>query len=267
MVMAVMDTRETTGLAEFREYLTVRASSSTVDVYVYCLGKWFEYLNGREPNASTAQEYVDHLANEGKSASTVSLRGHAIVRWFKWQGTHIELDLPVIRINEPSYISVSDVEKLLANCKTLLERVLITVLFDTGLRISELLGLKVTDIDAEAGLLTIVGKGGRTEQANISSKAMAVLDEWLESRQSAANSVFMDMRYVTAWKMIKDVGVRAGISIHPHMLRHSRAVQMRKSGATLEDIKDHLRHKNIATTGNIYARFKAIDLKERIPAW
>ncbi len=254
-------------ISEFQEYLEKRVSSGTAQVYVYCLKKWFEFLDGDMPSASNAQDYVDYLAHTGKSASTVSLRGHAIARWFKWQGKHVELDLPVVRLNEPSYIPVGDVEKLLANCKTLIEKVLITVLFDTGLRISELLNLKVSDIDKDNGLVTVVGKGGRTEQANISDKALAVLNEWLDARQSKSNDVFMGLKYVTAWKMISNVGIRAGIKLHPHMLRHSRAVQMRKSGAALEDIKDHLRHKNIATTANIYARYKAIDLKDRIPAW
>lgn len=253
-------------LGKFDSYLEKRVSPSTRQVYIYAISKWFEFLDGNASTPQAAQRYVDLLART-KSASTANLRAHAIMRLFKWRGTPIDLECPTIRMGEIEYLSMHQVEKLLAACTNLLERVLTTVLFDTAVRVSELLNLEVGDIDYEHKFISVIRKGGMREEVNISDKALAVLDEWLESRTSDQKRVFMGLSYYDAWLIIKNVGKRVGIDMHPHILRHSRAVQMLLSGATLHDVKEHLGHKNITTTANIYGRFKAADLRERIPAW
>jgi len=253
-------------LHRFESYLQDRVQPGTLTAYIYALRKWFSYLNGHEPSPETAQQYVDLLAKT-KSSSTANLRAHAITRWFKWKGIVVDLDCPTIRMGEPKYLSMSQIEQLLVVCTNPLETALITVLFDTALRINELLNIELDDVDWSLGIISVTGKGGGKEEVNISEKGLDALEEWLNARHSSSKKVFMGLSYWDAWSMIKAVGRRANIELHPHVLRHSRAVQMRRAGAPLEDIKDHLRHKNIATTANIYARFKAIDLRERIPAW
>jgi len=254
-------------LTEFEEYLKKRASAGTVRVYKHALKLWFNSLNGSEPTPEAGQQYIDRLSRSGLSASTVNVRGRAITRWFKWQGRDVDLDMPTIRIGEPKYLSMQEVERLLAATKNILERTIITVLFDTAIRASELLGVTLDDVDWDNGLITVTRKGGRREDVNISEKALEVLSEWLEARTSSSKYVFMDLSYYDIWTIVKGIGKRAGIKIHPHIFRHSRAIQMLKSGATLHDVQGHLGHVNIATTANIYGRFKALDLKERIPSW
>ena len=256
-----------TRLAEFEDYLINRVSTGTVRVYMYALRQWFASLNGNPPSKYHAQKYVDGMLANGKAASTVSMRAHAIMRWFKWRGNKISLDCPTIRLNPPKYLSLFQIELLLAHCDTVLEEVLVTVLFDTAVRISELLELQVDDIDYGTKLISVTRKGGRKEEVNISDKGLIVLDKWIEARTVQSKRVFMDLTYTDAWNIIRVLGKRVGIDLHPHMLRHSRAVQMRKAGASLEDIKEHLGHLSITTTANIYSRFKAQDLKERIPEW
>jgi len=254
-------------LDRFEEYLAKRASAGTVRVYIHALKLWLTSLNGQEPTQKAAQDYIDMLTQSGLSASTINLRGQSIIRWFKWQGKSITIDMPTVRLGEPEYLTMQEVSRLLASCRNILEKAIITVLFDTAIRASELLGITLDDIDWENGLVTVTRKGGRREDVNISEKALEVLSEWIESRTSKSRYVFMDLTYYDLWLTVRGVGKRAGIKIHPHLLRHSRAVQMRKSGAKIEDIKDHLGHVNISTTANLYSRFKAIDLKERIPSW
>jgi len=105
------------------------------------------------------------------------------------------------------------------------------------------------------------------EEVNISSKGLAALEEWLDARNSRSKKVFMGLSYYDAWVMIKAVGRRAGIPLHPHIFRHSRAVQMLMNGAELHTVQQHLGHKSITTTANLYGRFKAVHLKELVPAW
>lgn len=253
-------------LRNFEGYLQNRVQPGTLNAYIYALGRWFGYLDGYEPTSEAAQRYVDLLAKT-KSASTANLRAHAIMRWFKWKGTAIDLDCPTIRINEPEYLTMNQFEQLLAVCTNLLEKVLLTVLFDTALRINELLSIELDDIDWSLGVISVTGKGGRKEGVNISEKGLASLEEWLTARHSDSKKVFMGLSYWDAWNMIKAIGKRVGIEIHPHMLRHSRAVQMLKANVRPHIVQQHLRHKNIATTMNIYGKFTVADLREEIPAW
>lgn len=254
-------------LNKFESYLEDRVSPNTVRVYIYALGKWFGTLDGSIPSQATAQAYIDSLVKTGKSASTATLRAHAIMRWYRWKGKSISLDCPTVRLGNIDYLVIEQIEKLLAVCNSVLEETLIVVLFDTAVRISELLNLELDDIDWGKGLISVVRKGGRREEVNISEKALKALDAWLDVRESEPKKVFMDLSYYDAWSIIRGVGKRAGIQVHPHIFRHSRAIHMLMNGADIRVVKDHLGHKNVATTINLYGRFMAIHLKELVPAW
>jgi integrase len=253
-------------LRRFREYLEPKARPGTISVYVDALARWLSVLDGDTPTVETAQRYVNSLARI-LSPSTVNLRAHAIIKYFKSKGIRIELDCPTVRYPEPKYKSMQEIRRLIRACRTPLEETLITVLFDSAVRISELLNLEVADINWDYGLISVVRKGGRREEVNVSPRAMAVLHKWLDSREMRSSRVFGDLDYGEAWRITKRVGRRVRMDLSPHMLRHSRAIQMLMSGNTLGDVQNHLGHVNIATTANIYGRFKAMDLKGRIPAW
>lgn len=256
----------TAEIGRFKEYLENHVSSGTVGVYILALQKWFSSLDGGMLDKDSAQEYID-LLTKTKSASTTNLQAHAIMRYFKWKGSPISLDCPTIRSPEPEYLTMDQLDKVLQETNTVLEKTLITVLFDTAVRISELLNLELRDIDWANGFVSVVRKGGRKEQVNISDKGLDALRNWLDVRQFESKRVFMNLTYYDAWSMIRAVGKRVKIKLHPHMMRHSRAAQMRMAGASLEDIRDHLGHKNIGTTSSIYSNLKAVDLKGRIPQW
>lgn len=254
-------------LVKFGEYLAERVSPGTTRMYMYALRHWFNSLNGTKPSQESAQAYIDRLSKTGKSASTANLRAHAIIRFFRWKGKPINLDCPTVRIGEVKYLVIEQIEKLLASCVTVLEETLIIVLFDTAVRISELLGLQLDNINWTEGFISVIRKGGRREEVNISEKALAALNDWIDVRESESKSVFMDMPYYDAWSIIKNTGKRAGVEVSPHIFRHSRAIHMLMNGADIRVVKDHLGHKNIATTINIYGRFMAVHLKKLVPVW
>ena len=254
-------------LKKFETYLKGRARPGTVRIYMYALRAFLSDANGSKPSKTTAQTHIDNLTAAGKSASTVATRAHAIMRWFKWRGERIYLDCPTIKVGEPKYLTMPQFAKVLAGCVTALEKVLVTVLFDTAVRISELINLETDGIDWTKGFISVIRKGGRREEVNISSKALEALDEWLTARESKSKRVFMDLGYYDAWIAIRNVGKRIGIDLHPHIFRHTRAVQMLLNGATLHDVQGHLGHRSITTTADIYGRFRAAELKARVPAW
>ncbi len=253
-------------LLKFKDYLEDHVQPGTLKVYIYALGKWFDYLDGEGPTQAAAQRYVDLIA-KAKSPSTTSLRAHTIMRYFRWKGKQVRLDCPTIRLGEVEYLTMDQIDKVLGVCSNALEETLIVVLFDTAVRVSELLNLGLSDIDWSYKLISVVRKGGRKEQVNISDKGLKALEGWLDARVSKSERVFMDLSYYEAWTIIRDVGKKAGMPLHPHIFRHSRAVQMLMNGADLHIVQQHLGHKSITTTANIYGRFKAIHLKELVPAW
>lgn len=256
-------------ISRFGAYLTERVSPGTVGVYLHSLRLWFESLDGVKPSKEAAQSYLDRLTASGISPSTVNLRAHAIIRWFKWKERPITLDCPTIRYKDPEYLMIEEIEKLIEGSSTMFEEVLVVVLFDTAVRINELLGLGVDDIDWANGFISVVSKGGqgRKEQVNISEKGLKALENWLEARTEDSKRVFMDIDYNYAWRTIKKLGKRVGLEVHPHTFRHSRAIHMIMNGSELHTVKEHLRHRNIATTINIYGRFKAVHLKKLVPTW
>lgn len=254
-------------LNQFENYLLKRGSSGTARVYVHALKHWFKSINGNIPSQISAQSYIDKLTEQGKSASTVSLRGNAIIRFFKWKGVKINLDCPTVRIGEPDYLLINQIEKLIEKSDTVLEEVLVIVLFDTAVRINELLSLELDDIYWETKLISVTRKGSREDLVNISDKALEVLSEWIEIRESNDKRVFMDIDYNYVWGLLKRLGRKCGMRVHPHIFRHSRAIHMLMTGSEMYVVQQHLGHTNIATTANIYSKFKAVHLKMKVPTW
>jgi len=257
-------------LREFELYLSARCRPSTTKVYVHALKLWFSYLNGSDPSQRTAQSYIDSLIKMKLSSSTINLRGHAIRRWFKWRGKTIELDYPTsIHLGDPEYLTIDEIGRLIAVCRTPLERMLVIVLFDTAIRISELLNLYVDCIDWKRKLISITRKGGKSDLVNVSDRGLQALRDWLDARAFNTEKVLGNIEYYDVWALIKSIGKRANlrVKLRPHLFRHSRAIHMLMNGAALTDVQQHLGHRSIATTANVYGRFKAIDLKARIPKW
>ena len=98
----------------------------------------------------------------------------------------------------------------------------------------------------------------------VSGEALQVLREYLDSEGIKRGKCFR-MSYSKVWRILRGLGEEGGLEIplHPHLLRHTRASQLRLEGVALEDIKELLGHSNIQTT-LIYAHIKPVDLKKKL---
>lgn len=245
-----------------------RFSDSTQATYGACIRRFHAWLDGQEPTGQLAQEYLDHLEARGKKPNTIATAGNALRALFRSNGQEVKLDAPTIRVGEPRYKTVEEVYRILEVATSPLDRCLVTVLFDTAVRIGELLELQVNGIDWEGGFIHVVRKGGREADVNISEKGLATLREWLDVREFRSRRVFANLAYYDVWQIFKHLGKKAGVpDFTPHTLRHSRAVQMLGAGAELHNVQMALGHANIATTANIYLRLRPVHLKEKIPPW
>jgi len=174
--------------------------------------------------------------------------------------------LPSVEGRLPEYREPADIEKLLEASQTPTEVAIVTILFDSGMRIGELLKLEDTDVDWEhAFIFAHREKTNMEGWVPISRRSLNALKEYLTWRHTKDRRLF-PFEYYDVWLWLKKLGKRAGIpNFHPHILRHSRAVQIRMAGGRLEDIKDLLGHRSLNTT-MIYGGIKGRELKERIPS-
>lgn len=146
------------------------------------------------------------------------------------------------------------------------DRALLEFLYATGARISEVCGLSLGDLDLEAGLVRLYGKGAKERLVPVGSCARRALDAWLRDgrvalaparwkRRGDAEAVFLDRRgsrlsRQAAWAAVVRHGERAGLRAHlsPHVLRHSCATHMLDHGADLRIVQEMLGHASISTT-------------------
>jgi integrase/recombinase XerD len=194
----------------------------------------------------------------------------------------INLESPKIRRNLPGYLRLEEVEKLLEqpDSKTpmgLRDRAMLEVLYSTGLRVSELIGLKVNDLDSKVGCVRCIGKGDKERIVPVGKKALGMVDKYLRegrplllrnARASAGPALFVNRRGVAlsrvgVWKILSAYGRHAGlrIALTPHMLRHSFATHLLERGADLRSVQLMLGHADISTT-QIYTHVVEERLKQ-----
>jgi integrase/recombinase XerD len=192
----------------------------------------------------------------------------------------LNLESPKIRRSLPGYLRLQEVEKILAQPdeKTpigLRDRTMLEVLYSSGLRVSELIGLRVMDLDRSAGCLRCIGKGDKERIVPIGKKATALVERYLRDARpkllgTGTNSpaLFLNRRggsfsRVGVWKILSAYGRQAGlrVALTPHMLRHSFATHLLERGADLRSVQLMLGHSDISTT-QIYTHVVEERLKQ-----
>lgn len=180
----------------------------------------------------------------------------------------------------PHFLTPAQIERLLLQPDLttdtgVRDRTMIEVLYATGLRVSELIGLRLRDLDLDSGLVTCLGKGSRERRVPLGSSAIAHLQHYQAARArliGEASTGSGDLLFVEKqgrpmtrqrfWRLIKDYGRTAGIDyITPHILRHSFATVLLSNGADLRSVQLLLGHRDISTT-QIYTHVTDEHLKK-----
>jgi integrase/recombinase XerD len=180
----------------------------------------------------------------------------------------------------PKAIGVAEVERLLSAAGTdtaagLRDRALLEVLYGSGARISEAIGLDIDDLDLDRGLVVLRGKGGKQRVVPVGSYAVRALDGYLvRARPELARrgrglpAVFLNSRggrlsRQSAWAVLAAAADRAGLAarVSPHTLRHSFATHLLEGGADVRVVQELLGHASVTTT-QIYTKVTADTLRE-----
>lgn len=271
---------------EFLNHLRVerRLSANTLDAYRRDLRKLSEFGRGRalsELDTRDLQGFLSDLHRRGLSFRSVQRITSAIrgAYAFLVAGGRLERDptegITVARAQPglPRYLSPDEVERLLAapddSPLGLRDRAMLEMLYATGLRVSELVGLRVADVvparEDAPGYVTVIGKGDKERIVPYGDVAAERLERWLRggrprvlaNRPGPADSGWL---FVTArggamtrqrfWQILRKRGEQAGIIRHfsPHVLRHSFATHLLERGADLRSLQQMLGHASISTT-------------------
>jgi integrase/recombinase XerD len=192
----------------------------------------------------------------------------------------INLESPKIRRSLPGYLRLEEVERLLEQPDAttplgLRDRAMLEVLYSTGLRVSELIGLRVSDLDSKVGCVRCIGKGDKERIVPVGRKALVMVEKYLRDARPKllgrlrssptlfVNRMGVSLSRVGVWKILSGYGKRAGLrlSLTPHMLRHSFATHLLERGADLRSVQLMLGHADISTT-QIYTHVVEERLKQ-----
>jgi integrase/recombinase XerD len=285
---------------EFLSWLAVERgrAANTVSAYRRDLTAYEEFLTGRglaigEVTEPVVEDYVAFLRAAGRKPSSVAralVAVRALHRFCVDEGSATadptgEVGTPRVPQGLPKALSEAEVERLLGavvgdGAVARRDRALLEVLYGGGLRISEAVGLSLTDLDLEAGVLRAFGKGSKERVVPVGRLAREALEAWLApsgrvamtparwARRGDAEAVFLNQRggrlsRQGAWAIVRRYGDRAGLGdrLTPHVLRHSCATHMLDHGADIRVVQELLGHASIATT-QVYTRVSADRLRE-----
>jgi integrase/recombinase XerD len=231
--------------------------------------------------------YKEHLDSRTVARHLVSLRNlfrFGMVEEAITEDPTLNLESPKVRKSLPSYLRMEEVDKLLAqpDLETpygLRDQAMIEVLYSTGLRVSELVGLRVFDVDMRMGCLRCIGKGDKERLVPTGRKAMAAVQQYLgtgrpaliERRRPGSPAtpfLFINrsgnrISRIGVWRILAVCGRRAGLrtNLSPHKLRHSFATHLLERGADLRSVQLMLGHADISTT-QIYTHVVEERLKQ-----
>lgn len=258
-------------------------SANTVAAYRRDLVNYVAWLSAQrlDPASVTARD-IDRFVNDrrpGVAASSLARQMASIRNFHRFlvaEGRRRDdptADVDGVRVPAglPKPLTEDEVETLIGavvgdDPVALRDRALLEFLYATGARISEVCGLSVGDLDLEAGLVRLYGKGDKERLVPVGSCARRALDRWLREgrpelepvrwkRRGDAEAVFLDRRggrlgRQAAWAAVVRHGERAGLRAHlsPHVLRHSCATHMLDHGADLRIVQEMLGHASISTT-------------------
>jgi len=266
-------------------------AKNTIESYSRDLARYFDFLekNSLLPLKASQIDIMDYVSSLAGSLSSRSIARNLsslkVFYRFLVSDGKIEtnparlISNPKLPRRLPGVLSGEEVERLLAapdaqTSRGLRDRAMLELLYASGLRVSELVGLRIASINLEAGWVRTLGKGSKERMVPIGSKAQQCIKEYLAySRPNLLKKRSSSYLFVTSrakpmsrqafWKIIKRFSRLAGIrkEISPHSLRHSFASHLLEHGADLRSVQIMLGHADISTT-QIYAHVARERLKQ-----
>ncbi len=289
---------------EFLEFLSVEkgASGNTIAAYRNDLGQLEEFLVGENKNGSgqmiqwpqinqgRVMEYILYLKSQSYAEATVARKVAAVKSFFSFLQAEGKLKAnpteqlasPKVGKMLPKPLTVQEIDELLeqpsrrATPEAKRDRAMLEIMYATGLRVTELVSLDLTDVqlDGEKPYVRLIGKGNRERQIPLLDQPVQELSEYIRfartrlvgEREETALFVNRRGERLTRqgfWLILKGYATEAGIlgRVTPHTLRHSFATHMLRGGMDIHKVQELLGHANISTT-QVYTQVSREHIRE-----
>jgi len=279
-------------LAEFLRYLALERNASELTVKSYredltqAAGFFAEKLGKATPERLTPRlmrAYLAWLHEQGYAKTTIARRIAAVRSWCRFlcrQGTLKSNPAEGLRGPRqdkklPNFLSPEDLARLLSTpqgdtplgCR---DRAILETLYSAGVRVSELTGLNLDDVDFDDGCAVVRGKGKRERLVLLGKECRAALHAWVACRESLArdSALFVNkngkrLSPRSVGRLLEKYLARAGVDprASPHTLRHSFATHLLDNGADIRSVQELLGHRSLSTT-QVYTHVTTVRLKD-----
>jgi integrase/recombinase XerD len=280
-------------LTNFLIYLSVEKglSRNTTESYSLDLRKFQEFLSSKDRGFDSLTkveiiDFIERLRDERYSIASICrfissikcLCKYLMIQNLIQEDPSETLQSPKRWERLPKALSISDIRSFLElssspNKPTMIrDCVMLELLYSSGLRVSELVSLKLDDIHLDAGFLRVIGKGSKERIVPVNTRAIEKLKTYInKQRPEILKKRFSSYLFITGrgkpmtrqrfWQTIKALGRRSGIELSPHTLRHSFATHLLEGGADLRSVQKMLGHSDISTT-QIYTKVTTDRIKK-----
>jgi len=282
-------------ITEYITYLDVEEglSPNTIEAYLHDTNRYISYLltqgvsSPQRVRKETVLRYIEELRGLGLSPSSVSRNFSAIRSYhqFLYRERKVSSDptetieVTSLKRKLPDVLSVEDTIRLLESPDTstplgMRDRAMLEFAYATGVRVSELVSMRIQNVLFDENVVRITGKGSKQRMVPLGATAKERVREYLRIvRPGLAGGESRDILFLNArggplsrmgfWKILRKYVIKAGITTHtsPHTLRHSFATHLLEGGADIRVIQELLGHSNISTT-EIYTHIDREYLKE-----
>ena len=282
---------------DFKNYLQIERSLSenTIVSYLRDIKKLYSFckrkhINLKNVNSDNIKEFIHETNLTGISARTQSRIISGIRAFFKYLIVEdyisinpIELvESPRLGIKLPDTLSIKEIDKLISSIdlshpQGIRNKAILEVLYSCGLRVSELINLRLSQVRLKEYYIKVIGKGNKERLAPIGGKAISSLEIYLKNirntqiaKKGSEDIIFLNRRgeklsRVMIFTIIKDTARKIGLkkNISPHTFRHSFATHLVEGGADLRSVQEMLGHSSINTT-EIYTHLDREYLRDEI---
>jgi len=278
----------------FLSYLRVEKglSDNTIHAYRRDMAKFVAFAGKRGLGTTDIrrEDVVDFLASlYRRNLDSRSVARHLVTirHFFRFSLTEgfiqddpaANIESPKFRQSLPDFLSVEEVDRLLRQPDAndivgMRDKAMIELMYSTGLRVSELCALRVSDLQMDPGCLRCVGKGNKERLVPVGKQALGAVKQYLQQsrpqllQDTGSAYLFVNQKRgkldrIVFWKILGEYGRKAGLrkSLTPHMLRHSFATHLLDRGADLRSVQMMLGHSDISTT-QIYTHVVEERLKQ-----
>ena len=263
---------------QFELYLKneLRLSIHTLKAYVsdigglqeFCRANNITFLNIKNTELTS---YTRHLYTQGLSAKSITRKISSFKSFFQYLIKHnilrsnpcLGIKAPKAKKRLPKTLNVDEISRLLnvklTNHTKMRDHAIFELIYSSGLRVSEVVGLNIEDVAMDDQILTVRGKGNKMRALPFGNVAKAALNKWMDHRIKISSAedraIFLSksgqrLSIRSVQKSIRSWGIKAGINqkLSPHILRHSFATHMLESSKDLRLVQELLGHESLSTT-------------------